>query len=763
VSQLALAIAGAAVGSFFGMPQLGFAIGSMIGGAVAGPRMQGPRLDDLTVSVSTYGAPVPHIYGSDRVSCPAIWSGSLVETSKKSGGKGGPKVTTYSYSLSFAVLIAEGEISGLRRVWLDAKCVYDARDTATADVAAASAKFRSQYMTFYTGDELQSPDPTIEAVVGAGKVPALRGISYLVFTALPLEKHGNRMPQVSVEVSGTVPEAESDPASSALREPLRIYRWDVTENDGMPTHSIGNTVFGWKTQPTSPATAYTFSEIATQQAANFTGWNNDPARASVNWAGRGWWYTANNDTPNVAAGGAQIIEQKPLPDVPGYIPSVEGSVQYTYPMASAYKIQNGPFAPGLYGLSVPVLTHGVVDMRLAGYASSWDTRFIALWRQIWGPPPAQYPAAVPPPAGYATTPFGSVAVGGGDFSTASPNYLLELTATREAYHPVHTCRAGSSPYTAPEGAVEVQGDPGHCVLTDGSVVPNRIWATVVGTAKQLCAIEYRNNILYQNALGPVLLPGDPNYSSSAYWDAQALSAITLGLMRGTLTATPPYFSTDVTYPAVVSSYAQSTSSVASTWNAGNHAAGSVTLSAIVAHVCTQAGLTSGQIDVTELTDQVIGYTRTQRMAARAALEPLAAAFQFDAVESGTKIAFRKRGRTSSATIPATALGAGIGQAAQELIQHERGQESELPDVVTVAFKDPTLDYQINTAEARRQAGYSDQQSSIELPVVMESDKARQVADVLLYQAWAQRTKRTISTTLAYSTVEPTDVITVQDT
>lgn len=766
MAQLALAIAGAAVGSFFGMPQLGFAIGSMIGGAVAGPRMQGPRLDDLTVSVSTYGAPVPHIYGSDRVSCPAIWSANLVETSKKSGGKGGPKVTTYSYSLSFAVLIAEGEISGLRRVWLDAKCVYDARDNATSEMAAASAKFRTQYMTFYAGDEAQSPDPTIEAVVGAGKVPALRGISYLVFTALPLEKHGNRMPQVSVEVSGAVAEAEGDPATTTEREPLRVYGW--AKSNGLPVHALGSTSWGWVSQPTSPTSSTSFSEIAQAQADGFTGWYPEPGRASSQYAGPGCYYTNINDTPSPGVGLPLKYSTNPLKSPPGYPLSAEDSVQYAYPLTVPQVAANqcvgrpshlgGLFDPGVYGLDVPLRSHAITDRRQTTIGS-WDTRFMLMWRQEWYSPVSP----PPPPTGYGATFYGQLNLTGSLWSTAHVAYMLEMSSEMVPYHPPRTCRPGNSPFEAPEGAVEVQGDEGHCVLTDGSIVPNRVWSAATGTAKQLTAIEYRGGLLYQNALGPVVLSTDPNYSDSAYWDEQARQAVALGVMQGEVLETAPYFATDVTFPVSVSSWYESNSSVASTWDAGNHTDGAVTLSSIVSHVCIQAGLSSGQIDVTELTDDVIGFTRTQRMAARAALEPLSMAFQFDAVESGTKIVFRKRGRASSVTIPATALGAGVGQGADELIQHERGQESELPDVVTVAFKDPTLDYQINTAEARRQAGYSDQQSSVELPVVMESDKARQVADVLLYQAWAQRTRRTISTTLAYSTVEPTDVVTVQDT
>ena len=44
----------------------------------------------------------------------------------------------------------------------------------------------------YLGDEAQAPDPLIEAKQGAGKAPAYRGLAYLVFERLPLERWGNR-------------------------------------------------------------------------------------------------------------------------------------------------------------------------------------------------------------------------------------------------------------------------------------------------------------------------------------------------------------------------------------------------------------------------------------------------------------------------------------------------------------------------------------------------------------------------------------------
>ena len=60
-------VVGGVIGWFVGYPMLGMAIGGMIGGAIdppKGPKIEGPRLNDLSVQTSTYGAQIPVIKGS---------------------------------------------------------------------------------------------------------------------------------------------------------------------------------------------------------------------------------------------------------------------------------------------------------------------------------------------------------------------------------------------------------------------------------------------------------------------------------------------------------------------------------------------------------------------------------------------------------------------------------------------------------------------------------------------------------------------------
>ena len=83
---------------------LGFAVGSALGSVLFPihlPNQVGPRLNDLTVSTSTNGAPIPIGWGAYRFAGNIIWSPGLVETSKttKQSSKGGPFVLKHDLHL----------------------------------------------------------------------------------------------------------------------------------------------------------------------------------------------------------------------------------------------------------------------------------------------------------------------------------------------------------------------------------------------------------------------------------------------------------------------------------------------------------------------------------------------------------------------------------------------------------------------------------------------------------------------------------------
>ena len=206
LSAAGMALGGSIGGSVFGvgMATIGRAAGAALG-RVIDQRIMGAgsevvetgRVDRFRLTGASEGAAVTQIYGRMRISGQVIWATQFVENSTTTttggggGGKGAPRAatpvtttTSYSYSVSLALALCEGEISRVGRVWADG--VEIARDDLN--------------MRVYSGAEDQLPDPKIEAVEGAGLVPAYRGTAYVVLEDLELGQFGNRVPQFSFEV-----------------------------------------------------------------------------------------------------------------------------------------------------------------------------------------------------------------------------------------------------------------------------------------------------------------------------------------------------------------------------------------------------------------------------------------------------------------------------------------------------------------------------------------------------------------------------------
>ncbi len=203
MATILLSAVGASIGAGFGGSVLGLSgavIGRAVGatlGRVIDQRLMGQgsqpvetgRIDRFRLTGASEGAPVAQVWGRMRVSGQVIWASRFLETATTSGGGGKgapstPKVTEYSYTVSLAVALCEGEITRVGRIWADG--VEISRDDVT--------------MRVYRGSDDQVPDPKMEAIEGAGQVPAYRGIAYVVFEGLPLGQFGNRVPQFSFEV-----------------------------------------------------------------------------------------------------------------------------------------------------------------------------------------------------------------------------------------------------------------------------------------------------------------------------------------------------------------------------------------------------------------------------------------------------------------------------------------------------------------------------------------------------------------------------------
>lgn len=190
MATLVLSVVGGAVAGPIGAA-LGAMAGNAIDHAVFRPAARdGPRLADLKVQTSSYGAPIPKVWGTMRVAGCVIWATDLQEhRDREGGGKGRPDTVAYSYTASFAVALSSRPVLAVGRIWADGKLLRGAVGDWKAETG-----FR-----LHLGGEEQTADPLIAAHEN-GVAPAHRGIAYAVFEDLALADFGNRIPSLTFEL-----------------------------------------------------------------------------------------------------------------------------------------------------------------------------------------------------------------------------------------------------------------------------------------------------------------------------------------------------------------------------------------------------------------------------------------------------------------------------------------------------------------------------------------------------------------------------------
>lgn len=188
---------------------------------------EGASLEASQLTSSTEGNPINRVWGTQRLGGEVIWTTRFLETvtkTRQSSGKGagGSQTTTeYTYSVSFAIALCEGETT-LGKIYADG---------SEMDLSAVTYRF-------YGGSETQVPDSKIQAVEGAENVPAFRGVSYLVFEDLQIGSYGNRIPNITAEITRDVGNLDS------VVEDICLYN-GLTQDDLNITNLSGIEVAGF--------------------------------------------------------------------------------------------------------------------------------------------------------------------------------------------------------------------------------------------------------------------------------------------------------------------------------------------------------------------------------------------------------------------------------------------------------------------------------------------------------------------------------------
>jgi len=705
---------------------------------------EGPRLDDLTVSDSTYGKPIPKVYGTVLIAGNIIYARDLTETREEEdvGGKGGmfgggATSITYSYSCSFAVAYCEGEVIKILKRWGDTKLIWDSTSGNTG------ATSRGDKFNTYYGSETQSPDSIMEDILGDGTVPAHRGLCYDSYDEMELEDFGNRIPNMRAEVStGSTPPTDVSLDEIAYTE----IGANITSIDDIRV--VKNLGFYIGRSDDGLIRVQTSNDVQTANgyvAPTFFGYSNSYIEA--------W------DVDE--AGAIYVID---------YITAVpSGSIRISKVDSSSMTVKTYISVTAVESVW-PTKICTVGDYILVGFEAvdKGDGHTYALirvynkslssigdcWFQdltIVGFPWATSMASASG-IGIGLLPMTGtiiyVSLSGPTLGTISPATEL-YTATYDL--------SGDVPATAT--AITAAGSGVAVVCDDDKIYPYTIsyndfgWGVPAVGTPIVCGRHLRTRF--------------PN-AGKVWVQEPAADYIHYEVSIESWTILQTIDSVVVT--ELTDSYDPITGSVYATPGADIHkylfgrtGQETVTLSSIIEDICNDAGLVSGEIDVTDLDDNVRGFVINDVSPARTAVEILKEAFFFDVVESDEKVFFVKRSPATPKTvtvIPESDLGAyeGGGSPPPKL-EMTKQDEIEFPKEVNVQYLNPDADYETGNQRARRliMNGQSVETYSFS-GLVMSDDDAKQTAEKLMNSRWLERTLYEFQLPRKYIYLNPTDVV-----
>lgn len=724
MAQLAISVVGAGIGYAVGGPfgaSVGWAIGSVAGSFLFSETIEGPKLEDLKVQASTYGAPIPITYGTVRLAGNMIWASDLQAHTEEESAKGGPTVENTTYTVSVAVGLCEGEIAGVTRIWANKKLVYDSRAGNPGNMIDPDA-FTSAPRV-YLGTETQTADSLI--VAHKGSSPAYRGLAYVVLEDFKLAEYGNRCPQWEFEVvkagTGSMPDPTAMGAAGedGAVDPLTGYVWSV--------HGVVNTKV--VVDITDNSTLSLVQEIETVPSAVAGSMGNSICYVT---ATREFWVASESSTPNIMiydagsqtySGGIDFglswFGLARLEPTTGYVwlgrTNLGEYIKVIDPIARTV-VATLTAAPG--GGIGPI--HEILPIdgtRVAALTTDYVTIFDPL---LLSTVETYSVAGMSSTSDMAYDPSRDrlIVVDGAD----ATYYTIDLASHTAT---LRTLTAGPTP-------------PPDYSTTVRDVLPHQQTDRYYFTAHQ-AGLDWTLHTVNPDTFatertwtynGPTNtgtmfeVPGALDYF--VYTDNSSGSAIAYRIpLTERLTADPAI------------------------------------LADIVRDLCTRTALTAGDVDVTALTDEVDGYVVASQMSVRAAIEPLQQAYYFDAVESDNVLKFVKRGGAIAVTIPEDDRAAHQHeQPLPDALKILRAHEQELPLQVDVEYFDLDADYLIGSQYDRRITRDADGTQNIRLPIVMPATKGKQVAMVNLYTAWLARQRYAFSTSRKYTKYEPTDVVTL---
>lgn len=718
--QIVGGVVGAVIGFYAGGPVgalQGAALGAGVGGYLdppKGPTVSGPRLNDLAVQTSTYGAFIPRVYGTIGIHGNLLWleNNQLKETvrKKQQGGKGGGSsatVKTYSYSATFHLGLCEGPIAGVRRIWCADKLIYNAGSDDLETIIASNqnaAGFR-----IYLGSDDQMPDSRYEADVGVGNASSHRGMAYIAFYDFQLADYSNTLQaaQFKVEVVDAPDYTRPELIGVEVAKPQTSF-WFA----GSPGGSLQGAYFG----------NYGFIDTAL----------------------------------SVMNGNGQL---SPIPLPPtithnDYAVAIALSLDTTYQWF--YKQSLGTRAMLSYGASgwaIYTSNYAMTNHRIVERAGN-------VWF-MWGNDTLN-----PDPA-----PDGTAWVSRmDDAGLAGLQIVNRLSVSSSGIY----CASASREFVSVHFDFIDIGAIGLCsvsVYDETALIRSGSFTLgpTTGMMSQNFSRGYVDDagllhLVCQLYRQPTPLPSIYGHFHHAVFDITSMQLVKQEVL---VSPTLAHFHPEPDMLRVEDGMlylSAQTNATNTLWRVGFALDVMETngqpLAEIISREIELSGyLSASDISVSGITAAVRGY-RITGGTIRAALEPLQGAFPFDVIQSGYKIKCVPRGQASIAIIPWEDLGATDGDTPGDILQQSREMDSQLSARTTIKYLDAVREYAISEQYAERINTEAINRVDRELPLVLTADEAAGVAEVLQNLPWLERTDAAFSLPPIYLHLEPSDVVTV---
>ncbi len=748
IGRVALPLAGIIVGSILGGPigaSIGLAIGTGLGYLLFPPEgktLEGPRLDDLKVTFSSYGKPIPRIYGTMETGGNVVWSPGLVEHRKEeevSGGKGSPSSiqVTFLYTASFRINYSVGVADAILRNWADGKLIRDKTGTGPVSNFFDTEAPGTQAVRDFLGTTTQLPGPAEQADKGVANTPAYRGTVGQEWEDMSLADFGNRIPQLTAEIAMVA--SNSFPSTSITGTDLSgFFEWQSKGE----TFLIHNAARDFTRIDNLSQSIMVPSTTVVITFPNFPCVDKN-----------GNWYRVQNEVHG--------------PE--GHVEKFDGNTLLLLQTGS--QLLN-PFD------GTDFFESG------AGFPTWQSGRIFGLEKQY---------LFVTQASGNKNTLIIDIddleSDTGGVVNTyfAPQTYRNSMTVDSQGNLWVF--------YTSGSNTVLTRVIPGFGDATD--------IATITGeTFEDISYETTTNSLILGDSAGTLIRFGIDSLSIEARLDGVTYSSATslnpfwnYPTEEGLMYLNTAFFDTVITefdvinmvltgnswnvnddfgissqrghiYDPVRSALITSVSGGTDlNWLLISRETGdNITVRSIVEDVSSLVDYAAGtDIDATALTDTLPGYIIRTRVSARKALEPLATAFNFRSVESDFKIKFPKRGGASIGNIPQIDLGATAGElpTTQALLK-TRIPEEQLFETAIIEYIDPTFDNNLNTQQAKRIKEAIDVGGSLkfDFPGALGNNQAAKIIERILFQAWSGKTNISTSVPLKHILKDPGDVITI---